>query len=601
MVDLPYSYYLLVFAGGKTALLELLAQLSSRSMWGDELCPDVTTRATLNAAIPVTITFNAEMPASPSAYDADPETGLALRILFSALVRSDSLPFGIFWREFFPLGSMLSVQTAVKCCLGALNELAPARRSILLLVDESATLAHASDHRRALRVLTALGSLLDCNPASKLNIVCSTLDAMFLNNLRSTSGRRITYVPLSELSQGASEALFSLALAATLVPGQPLPPAIRVAISDCAGHLRTLECLRHAAQASSPVYTLESLRIDTLARLSGMWSGTPEWAVRAALRGDELALGDVVPGSANVLFCDAITSGTFINTSAVGLKRAVPKLSMMLLLRFADVAPPELALPIRGMAAAEETGCGRPRPSLGGEPFEDFFSHQLRLLTVLESGSDRSMHQLLHVSLAELADPGLPDAVRELLLRPCSLDIRRHSFAQWLAISFVDAVRDSRCQALRNAGIFSFSKTNPAFDVLYLSAPTGTPDASAIAFEVRLTTPRSGSGAGGRVELADCATEIDRKVALFHQLHCGSSGPLARLHVSPGNVLYVYLAAQSISGFDAAARAAYLARGVLVLDRAASEVFLTPTFSGCLLFQERISRYVLTEGHGNMQ
>lgn len=504
-------------------------------MWGEDLCPDEAMRATLNASIPITITFNAEMPALPSAYDADPETGLALRILFSALVRSESLPFGKLWREFFPLGSTLDVQTAVECCQIALSELAPVCRSILLLVDESAKLAQAADHRSALRMLAALGSLLDCNPACKLNVVCSTLDATLLNNLRTTSGRRITYVPLPELSQVAAEALLSSALAATLVPGQVLPSALRVATSDCAGHLRTLEYLRLAAQASSPVFTLDSLRTVTVARLAGKWGDTPEWAVRAALRGDELALGDVVPGSNNILFCDAITSGTFINTSAVGSKRAVPKLSMMLLLRFADVAPPELAVPIRGMAAAEELGCGRPRPSLGCEPFEDFFSHQLRLLTVLESDRDRSVQQLLHVSLAELADPGLPDSVRELLLQPFSRGICRHRFAKWPTIAFVDAVFDSRCQALRNAGIFSFSKNNPAFDVLYLSVPTGTTNASAIAFEVRLTTPCSGSSAGGPQELADITSEIDRKVALFHQLYSSSCGPLARLRVSPSN------------------------------------------------------------------
>jgi serine/threonine-protein kinase len=60
--------------------------------------------------------------------------------------------------------------------------------------------------------------------------------------------------------------------------------------------------------------------------------------------------------------------------------------------------------------------------------------------------------------------------------------------------------------------------------------------------------------------------------------------------IKPENVLYVYLTARTITGYTAAVRAAYLARGVVVLDRAAAEVFLTPTLSGCLLFQERIKR-----------
>jgi hypothetical protein len=121
-------------AGGKTALLELLAQLSSKRMWGPALCIDASMRDILNASIPITVTFNAEMPVNASAYDADPETGLALRILYSALVRSRSLTFGKFWQDYFPLGSTLDAHTAIKCCQLAFQDIAPARSGILLLI-----------------------------------------------------------------------------------------------------------------------------------------------------------------------------------------------------------------------------------------------------------------------------------------------------------------------------------------------------------------------------------------------------------------------------------------------------------------------------------
>ena len=538
------------------------------------------------------------MPADASTYDADPQTGLALRILYSALVRCESLRFVTFWKELFPLGSMLDVDTVVSCCQLAFRELAPDRHGIVLLVDESAKLAHALDSDGAMRMLTALGSLLDSTAASELNVVCSTLDAMLLNTIQTSSGRRIAYVPLPELSQAAAEALFSRALATSLPTGQALPPAIRIAISDCAGHLRTLECLRIVAQASSPVATLDSLRAQTVERFIG--DATPVWAVRAALRGDELALIDVVPGSSCVPFCDAITSGTFINTSAVGSSSVVPKLSMMLLLRFAHArgASSPLRSAILGMAAAEEVGCGLESPSLGGEPFEAFFSHLLRLLSVLDSNTDRLVQQLLHISPQELADSDLPEAVHELLLKPYSVNALHHRLALWPTVAFADAASDTRCHALQGAGIFSFVKNNPAFDVLYLTAPTTAKNTIAMAFEVRLTTPMrpvDGSGAGASaaastraVDHIDSMDEVDRKIALFRHEYCGSGGAFEGRCVKLDNVLYVYMAVRTITGYTAAVRSAYLARGVVVLDRAAAEVFLTPTLSGCLLFQERL-------------
>ena len=356
------------------------------------MCDDDAMCGILNASIPITVTFNAEMPVNPSAYDADPETGLALRILFSALIRSAGISFGKFWREYFPLGSTLDVRTAIECCQLALCRLAPARRGILLLVDESVKLAHASGPASATRMLTALGSLLDSNDSSKLNVVCSTLDALLLNSLWTSSGRAISYVPLPELTQGAAEAMFATALATT----SSLPPSVRIAISDCSGHLRTLEHLLQAARDASPRFELGDLRNRTVPKL--MAGDTPQWAVLAALRGDKLKLSDIVPDSGGVVFSNAITSGTFINTSAFGSSAVVPKLSMMHLLRFADAQgdSSHLTSPIWGMAAAEESACSLKRPSLGGEPFELFSpisssSSQLSKATVSEAFSSACM------------------------------------------------------------------------------------------------------------------------------------------------------------------------------------------------------------------
>ena len=533
--------------------------------------------------------FQSPLPSTQRCPQICPHTTrtLRLRVLYSGLVRS-SLSFGKFWREYFPHGSTLDVRTVIECCQIAFSQLAPDRRGILLLVDEAAKLARTSGPHNAELMLTALGALLDCYVSSELNVVCSTLDALLLNRCRTASGRAIFYVSLPELTQSAAEVMFAKALS-RILRRTPLPSSMRVAISDCAGHLRTLEHLLRAAQAASPVFALDDLRDRTVATLADHTDDTPAWAVSAALRGDAMALTEAVAGSNGVTFCDAITSGTFINTSAFGSTAVVPKLSMMYLLRFAsaqdDSSP--LRSSIRGMAAAEEGACMLNLPSLGGEPFEIFVSHFLRLTTVLESESNRSLAQFLHVSLDEIANPEIPSRVREQICRPYSRGISGHIFAQLHTLTFGAAARDGRCHALDAAGIFSFRINNPAFDLLYLSGPARDKDRYAVAFEARITTPGSSRRASRRSARihTDSLTEVERKVALAH-MHCRQGEAFDEIGVSVANVLYVYLAARTITGFDIASRAAYLARGVVILDRPAAEIFLTPTLCGCLLFRE---------------
>jgi len=66
--------------------LELAGELSTTQSWSAELCPDPAMRAALNASIAVTVTYNSGMDANVMTYDANPKTGLVLRILYSALV-----------------------------------------------------------------------------------------------------------------------------------------------------------------------------------------------------------------------------------------------------------------------------------------------------------------------------------------------------------------------------------------------------------------------------------------------------------------------------------------------------------------------------------
>ena len=269
--------------GGKSAILGMLAALSSTAAWTPELCPDDILRATLNASMPIYVTYHDGQRPEPGSLDADMEDGLALRILYAFFVNKNVYALSNyclmdFYRHFAHREGA-NVKAAIDCCLyAAAAECgdAPPRTSVLLVVDE-VTRAYRTkrDEEQECNLLDVIGRLLDGYSSSRLNVVVTTLDPTYTNNEAAAgTGRRVVYAPLPRLTQEAAEAMVlaawhkqlrdaaaddsgsggggggGAAAGATSVSSPHLPSALpyfmRVAISDACGHLGTL---RHVMEA----------------------------------------------------------------------------------------------------------------------------------------------------------------------------------------------------------------------------------------------------------------------------------------------------------------------------------------------------------------
>lgn len=190
--------------------------------------------------MPVTVTFNSGSEVDFEHADHSTGTGLALRILHSFF--APSMIFRDFARK-LPKGQTLEAAMAVECCLAALDDIDISRpkRGIVLLVDEVIKLGD-----RATVLLNTVGNLLDEFPAHQFNAACTTLNAYAFLNMAMGSRRPITWAPLPALPQAAAERMLSRAL--TL---DALPRAVRIALSDCAGHPRSQGRCRSTAAFGS--------------------------------------------------------------------------------------------------------------------------------------------------------------------------------------------------------------------------------------------------------------------------------------------------------------------------------------------------------------
>ena len=311
--------------GGKSAMLDTAGLLSAHGLWTEEHCEDEEMRGILNRSVPITVTFNSGSDPDFSNYDADVQTGLALRILHSFFVDPTAMRLSALAR-LLPAGP-LSVDLAIETCILAAERETGAKRGVLLLVDEIVMML---EKEQGAPLLPLLGRLLDTFPSEQLNLVCTTLDAVMLNKEEMRSGRRIRWARLPALPQAAAEGLFVRALAAAA-----LPPAVRMTISDAAGHPRSLQYVLEAAlELGAKRGQLQELRDATLKRFPD--SLAPCFAaVKAALRGVALRL-DSTPLDDGRRLHELIAAGTFINTDATSsTSKLVPKLSMLRLLQFA--------------------------------------------------------------------------------------------------------------------------------------------------------------------------------------------------------------------------------------------------------------------------
>ena len=115
-----------------------------------------------------------------------------------------------------------------------------------------------------------------------------------------------------------------------------LLPAVRIAISDCAGHPRSLEKMQEvilellheygSADDWTSKNSSKELRDRVLRKIGTQTAVLSAEAVRVALKGKRLRF-DARIGSAT--FSEMIASGVLLNTGIEGKRSDVPKLSML--------------------------------------------------------------------------------------------------------------------------------------------------------------------------------------------------------------------------------------------------------------------------------
>lgn len=568
-------------------------------------------------------------------YDEDPELGLALRMLYSALVidAPEVYSFEEFWLGWSNLAMSpqirLTLQLAVVACMQALSELAPSRAGMLLLVDEPRKLAKEfqsisgsdilADSNGVYKMIGALSRALDSNRSEVFNVALTTLDSLMLQAVSTASGRTIDWVGLDGLRQHEAEAMIMCALGRRSAPGAPVPALVALSVADCARHPRTLESLsqalvqRASEHVGCPDWFHKSGELSHIRRevFSSCGVGVaPLWAIRAALRGIALPYDAVIEGSGGTTFGDAIAKGVFLNTVEADTVTTVriPRLSFMHLLK---AAARELSVPVRKaincMAVQEQVVFDNPRKSgamqFGGSGFEGFVLHwlMLRFGLAAASGDGRGL------SLEELfaLDPGLADCGARVCDPRMTTGTPSHPlrFRHVLLadVSFADAAK-SRGRINKviadGGGVVTFIENNPAFDILLLvrEVVKGVPVPGvaalpplAIAIEARFSNLKS--------VVRTTAEEVSRKVELFN----AQRGTFDALGIPADRVTYVIMASRldgpvdsesaqlphdpdsslrlssSDRGLTADEKAAFLEQGVLVLDRAGVERALTPT------------------------
>lgn len=557
--------------GGKSTVLDAAAILSTHGLWST-FCSDADMCTMLHSSVPITVTINDDLGA-----DTDTRTGVALRILHSFF--APTMDFASF-AKLLPQGGWLTVEDAICCCRAALP--AHARgRGVLLLLDVVLTLGS-----RVEALLSVLGSPLDTFPSEELNVVCTTLNARAFSDLSTRSGRPVVWAPLPALEQASAERMVAQALQL----GQ-LPRALRVVLSDCSGHSRSLQYVLEAAQqlcAADPEgwsaddqRLLQQLRAAAVQHLKP----TAPWAIRAALEGLHLSLNEPVRGACSRALREHITNGTFNNTDISKGWTVVPKISMLRLLASCGSGriSGHLGAALRELADVDAAALANTRPLMGGKPFEAFVARWLcvRLLLAADDGDKgMSLRKLLldHLRGFRCIGAHLSRAIKSAQLRLTS-DVR----VEWKDCTFQDALMAPGCQ-LKDNVIYTFGGDNPGFDslILFSFQEGGASQRMALAFESCFSMPHSLHG--------DERTKVDRRVQLWQEQQ---QLLLAKCGVPPEHSVLVYLAVRDVhldgasSSLDAPLadnRERLEKVNVIVLDRSASAALFTPTLADSVFF-----------------
>ena len=329
--------------GGKSTFLDIIGRICATASWDDELCPDKDMRGILNASIPVSITFNSPTIWQPDVYDTSHNRALGLRIVHSFFVH----PEGASLRQLAEKLPSLGPELAILACRAYMHMHCSDRSALLILVDET---RKTTDYGKDIRMISELGNVLDTHSCNTVNILATTLDTLAFQKLRTDSGRSTIWAPLAGFCQKDAEGMFLQAAklkipehlaklplvavstasdsAAGYISGEKtggkvhiLPLVVRIAISDCAGHPRTLEKLQEVFEDHLRDYNhdwesktaLRALRDGAIGIMSGGTILTPSLtAVRLALENQPIDLKTMIDDE-GATFSDLIASGMFLN------------------------------------------------------------------------------------------------------------------------------------------------------------------------------------------------------------------------------------------------------------------------------------------------
>jgi hypothetical protein len=171
------------------------------------------------------------------------------------------------------------------------------KKPILLLVDEIMKLGRELATKTLHRIAECL------KYPKKFETVISTLNSDPILNEKLYSRRQITWLPLSPLSYNNSLKLFK---------AFPLNNDAKLAISDCKGHPRSLECMFHAFR-KAPKDTNYKLIIEAaLKEWEDRYTHIHLQHIKIALEGKRMLTADSVQG---LCLSTEIESGSFLNVN----------------------------------------------------------------------------------------------------------------------------------------------------------------------------------------------------------------------------------------------------------------------------------------------
>ncbi|GES76038.1 hypothetical protein GLOIN_2v1783590 [Rhizophagus clarus] len=286
----------------------------------------------LRNSVAICISYNGSSSYNPNIDGDGGEMGLVMRIIWSYFFDGTKLPWNFFYNQFKGKFCSLDILTAIESIIHHSG------KSVLLCVDEIMKIGPPN-------IINLLASLYVPYQSfavkdKRFRFIVSTLDAVRLWDIQTSSGRDINWIPLRRLELSESIDLFSK-LIEKLGPDRPDRAfIIKKCISDCNGHPRTLESLYELLSKNNTAletYNFATI-IEVLTKEIRPWYGDITFSiVKLALLGEPVDLKRKVEVKDKELSVkDLITSGIYINsvTEDTTNLKVIPTLSLVSLYYF---------------------------------------------------------------------------------------------------------------------------------------------------------------------------------------------------------------------------------------------------------------------------